>query len=258
MPGNIRRSILFFQNLLDLLYPPLCLQCKAAIENMTPNDSENRSAGALKHFCSSCWKNIRRLAGPSCPTCAIPFPSEASLSHSPQHHCGECREDPPSYSRAVTPFVYEGTLASAIQSFKYRRRNTLARPLAELLRNDLEGLQIDRVMAIPLYPRRLRSREFNQSLLLAQQIARYLGRPLLIDAMRRVRATPPQVGLSKKERRKNIHRAFSVADPRAVLDRRILLVDDVYTTGATLREGAKTLIGAGAKDVVVAALARML
>src|SRR5581483_7304485 len=105
--------------------------------------------------------------GPSCPLCAAPFPSEVALAHSPDHHCGECRESPPPFARAIVPFVYEGTLAKAIQSFKYNRQNALAAPLARLLRPDLETVAVDRVMAVPLHPRRLRSREFNQSLLLA-------------------------------------------------------------------------------------------
>jgi competence protein ComFC len=93
---------------------------------------------------------------------------------------------------------------------------------------------------------------------LANQISRFLSLPLLIDAMSRVRETSPQVGLSRKERRENIRRAFSVTRPGSIEDQRILLIDDVYTTGATLREGAKTLMRAGAKEVVVAAVARML
>jgi ComF family protein len=134
----------------------------------------------------------------------------------------------------------------------------LAIPLARLLLGDLERLQVDRVLAIPLHPKRLRSREFNQSLLLAEQLSRLLSLPLLIDVMRRDRETPPQVGLSKRERKKNIRRAFSVTAPRLIQNQRVLLIDDVYTTGATLREGAKSLISAGAKEVVVAAVARMV
>ena len=258
MFGSARRWIPFFQNLLDLLYPRSCLQCNASIENERSEDPEAVPAQAIENFCASCWSGIRRLEGPRCPVCAVPFPSAAALLHSPDHHCGECREDPPDFSRAITPFAYEGALAKAIQAFKYDKQNRLAAPLARLLQSDLKAQEIDQVTAIPLHPRRLRSREFNQSLLLAKQLSRFLSLPLLIDAMSRVRETPPQVGLSKKERKRNIHQAFTVNDPALIQGRRILLIDDVYTTGATLREGAKTLIRAGAKEVVVAALARML
>ncbi len=113
-------------------------------------------------------------------------------------------------------------------------------------------------MAIPLHPARLRSREFNQSLLLARQIGMSLSLPYFIDAMIRTRKTPPQVGLSRKERDENIKGAFEVTQPNKIKEQRILLVDDVYTTGATLKEGAKTLMHAGAKEVFVATIARMV
>jgi len=258
MPGSDKRWIPLFQNLLDLLYPRFCLQCNASIEKGSFKNSGTAPSHTAPSFCGRCWGSIRRPGGPSCPLCAAPFTSEVALSHSPDHHCGECREVPPPFARAIVPFVYEGTLAKAIQSFKYNRQNALAAPLAGLLQPDLEAVAVARVMAVPLHPRRLRSREFNQSLLLAERVARSLSQPLLIDAMKRVRETPPQVGLSKKERQKNIHRAFSVPNPDSVRNQRILLIDDVYTTGATLREGAKTLVRAGAKEVIVAAVARML
>jgi ComF family protein len=184
--------------------------------------------------------------------------SEAALSHSPGHCCGDCRKSPPAFSLAVSPYAHEGALAKAIHVFKYQQQPRLATPLVHLFINDLSSLQIDMVMAIPLHLRRLREREFNQSLLLAQEVSRLLSIPLCIDAMQRIRETSPQVGLSRKARQKNIHRAFQVRRPESIQDQRILLVDDVFTTGATLREGAKTLIQSGAKNVVVAALARMV
>jgi ComF family protein len=254
MFGNARRWLPLFQNFFNLLYPRFCLECNASIESGV---SETAFL-SLGHFCASCWKSTRRLNGPACPVCAAPFPSGVALVLSPDHHCGECREDRPAFARAITPFAYEGALIKAIQSLKYNKRNTLAAPLARLLMEGLKAVEADRVMAIPLHPRRLRSREFNQSLLLAKEISKLRSLPLLIDAMTRVRETTPQVGLSKKERKENIRRAFSVARPGQIKDQRILLIDDVYTTGATLREGAKTLIRAGAKEVTVAALARML
>lgn len=254
MFGSARRWLPLFRNFLDLLYPRFCLECNTSIESGA-SDPAVLSSG---HFCSPCWEGIRPLNGPVCPVCRAPFPSEVALVLSPDHHCGECREDPPAFSRAITPFAYEGALIKAIQSFKYNKRNMLAAPLARLLGEELKTVKADRVMAIPLHPRRLRSREFNQSLLLAKELSKLHSLPLLIDAMIRVRETPPQVGLLKKERKKNILRAFSAARPEQIKDQRILLIDDVYTTGATLREGARTLIRAGAKEVIVAAVARIL
>lgn len=248
MPGIADRWLRPFQKLLDLIYPRACAHCDLPISDKRPD----------LPYCSGCWETIRPLAGPRCPVCATPFSSPTALTHSPDHHCAECREHLPAFSRAVTPYAYEGTLAEAIQRFKYLKQPSLADPLAHLLMEALRTVRFDRVAAIPLHPARLRTREFNQSLLLAQRIARFTDVPLLIDALNRSRDTLPQVGLSRKEREQNVRRAFHLSDPKTIQRMRILLVDDVYTTGATLREGAKILLKGGAKEVIVAAVARMI
>ncbi len=235
----------YINKLLDFLYPQSCMHCQEA------HSGENI-------FCVGCSTQIIRLNGPCCFICSTPFVSFASTSHSPSHRCDACRKAPPPFSKAITPLLYEGPLATAIRQFKYQKKNHLAVPLARLIAHDLAHLSIDYVMPIPLSPSRLRSREFNQSLLLAQQIGRVCAVPYLIDAMIRIRETPPQVGLSRKERDQNIKGAFHVTTPNAIKARRILLIDDVYTTGATVKEGARMLMQAGAQDVVVATVARMV
>jgi len=248
MLGIADRRFLSLQRLLDLIYPRSCIHCNHPIVEGKLNIP----------FCSGCWKTIRPLTGPHCPVCAAPFPSASALSHSPDHHCGECREHPPAFSQAITPYAYEGVLAEAIQRFKYNKQTALAKPLADLLAEKLTTTPFDLVAAVPLHPARLRTREFNQSLLIAQRIARLAQVPLLIDALNRSRDTLPQVGLSRKERDQNVRRAFRLDNPKPIQGKRILLVDDVYTTGATLREGAKTLLKGAAKEVIVAAVARMI
>lgn len=239
-----------FRNLLNglcnLLYPTLCIACEGGTD-----------AGP---FCTGCSAKILRLSGPGCSICGIPFVSEAATSHSPDHYCGTCREKPPAFSKAHTPFSYDGPIGTAICKFKYEKKPHLAASLAKLFVEAIAPLPrfADRVMAIPLHPDRLRDREFNPSLLLAKKIADSLSLPCSIDALTRIRDTPPQVGLSKKEREQNIKGAFQVVRSNDVEGQRILLVDDVYTTGSTLREGAKTLMKSGAKEVIVVALARML
>lgn len=248
MSGIADRWPRSLKRLLDSIYPRACAHCDVPL-------SDERSD---LPYCSGCWGTIRPLTGPHCPVCATPFSSPSALSHSPEHHCAECREDLPAFSLAFTPYAYEGILADAIQRFKYQRQTSLAAPLAGLIMERLTIVQFDRVTAIPLHPTRLRMREFNQSLLLAQRIARLIQVPLLIDALNRSRDTLPQVGLSRKERERNVRRAFHLSDPTPIKGRRILLIDDVYTTGATLREGAEILLKGGAKEVIVAAVARML
>ncbi len=248
MAGIADRWPRLLKKLLDLIYPRACAHCDVPISGEGPD----------LPYCSACWGTIRPLTGPQCPVCATPFSSPSALTHSPHHHCAECREDLPAFSRALTPYAYEGILAEAIQRFKYQKQTTLADPLAGLLREKLTDIQFDRVAAIPLHPIRLRTREFNQSLLLAQKIARFTQVPLLVDVLHRSRDTLPQVGLSRKERAQNVRRAFHLSNPASLEGKRILLVDDVYTTGATLREGANILLKGGAKEVTVAAVARMV
>lgn len=247
MPGIADKGPLLLRKLLDLIYPRACFHC----------DRPMTGESANLPFCSDCWKTVRPLTGPCCPICATPFSSPSTLQHSPDHRCGECREEFPAFSRAITPYAYEGILAEAIQRFKYQMQISLAEPLAALLVETLKTVQFDRVAAIPLHPTRLRTREFNQSLLIAQKIARATHVPLLMNALSRSRDTIPQVGLSRRERAENVRRAFHLVDQKPIKGKRILLIDDVYTTGATLREGAKTLIKGGAEEVIVAAVARM-
>jgi len=256
MAGNGKGSKSLLDALLGFVYPESCPECKRPLDTGFTAGVKPASENIL--FCEPCWAAVERLDGASCPGCGEPFHSPSAISHSPGHRCGDCRADPPHFSRAMTPYPYKGPVAKAIQRLKYRKQNSLVQSLAELLLDDLGGISVDWVMAIPLHPRRLREREFNQSLLLANAVARHFRLPLALDLLQRVRETPPQVGLSKKERKKNMHRAFGVVRPGEIEGRRILLIDDVFTTGATLREGAKTLKKAGAKDIVVAAPARMV
>lgn len=237
--------------LFDLVYPEGCLCCDSPLNRQERPNRKN------DFFCTPCWSKVRPFEAVVCPRCAEPFSSQAALSHSPGHLCGDCRLNPPAFSRAITPYPYEETLAKGIQLLKYQARTRLVKCLVDLLVDHLRPISFDCVIAIPLHIHRLRSREFNQSLLLAKGIADYFDQPLFIDTLFRTRETLSQVGLSRKERKKNVYRAFELAKPDRVLGQSILLIDDVYTTGATLREGARMLMNAGAREVFVTALCRM-
>lgn len=208
-------------------------------------------------FCRRCWSQIKPLSGPACPRCGRPFASSATLSHSPEHLCGACRTRRPAYTQAHAMYPYEPPLQEAIQLFKYHGKVRLARALGDLMAIAAEPLpDADLLMPVPLHPSRLREREFNQSLLLADQMNRRLRLPLSYTNLVRHRQTAPQTNLSRVERRKNLRRAFAVVRPDEIAGRRILLVDDVYTTGTTVNECAKALRRAGAADVYVWTLAR--
>jgi ComF family protein len=181
------------------------------------------------------------------------------LSHSPDHQCGDCREKPPKFDRAVSAAVYENALAEAIHLFKYSKKANWSRPLGRLLCTRVADFgKLDVILPVPLHSKRLRQREFNQSLLLAREVSLASGIPLQVDNLRRMRWTLPQIELNGDERRKNVRGAFEVIRPDRVQDQSVLLIDDVYTTGATVNECARVLKRAGAETVNVLTVARMV
>jgi ComF family protein len=173
---------------------------------------------------------------------------------------------PPRFRRARACTLYDSGIdhpspvTLTLHRYKYQRDASLARPLGEFLaaRAPLDLTIYDVVIPVPLHVGRLRWRGFNQSLLLARQIGRKFGPPVDPFALERVRPTRPQVELSGSDRRHNVLRAFQVSDRARVQHRDVLLVDDVYTTGATVEECTRTLLQAGARNVDVLVLARAL
>ncbi len=188
-----------------------------------------------------------RYTGPSCRICAIP------LNSSYAEICSQCLKKAPPFSKVINYSIYDGVLAEAINLLKFHGLKRLAKPLSRLMIDfDLHGLE--GVVPVPLSRKRLIERGFNQSLLFAKTISKEKKIPLLMDNLLKVKETAPQTGLSGKERISNIKGAFTVkGDIRGL---RLLLVDDVMTTGATVTECSKKLIEAGAEEVVVLTLAR--
>jgi competence protein ComFC len=149
---------------------------------------------------------------------------------------------------------------TAVHQFKYGGKEYLAKSLGRLLAifaaEQLRGTDGLLVMPVPLHPKRLRQRGFNQSLLLAKHVATQLNAELDFLSLRRIRYTQPQTGLKKDQRRKNVRKAFGLTDPKGVKGRTVILVDDVATTGNTLNECARLLRKAGAENVYCTVLAR--
>jgi len=230
----------------DLVYPPVCCHCRAT----TGGDD----------FCHACTERIRWAESPVCSHCGVPFRTRGDRDHL----CGGCTADPPAFGTARAAAIYDASdpadqpLKSVLQRYKYNRDVGLAAPLARLLqqRCPLDVAKYDVVMPVPLHLTRLRWRGFNQALLLARRIARQHGRRVDPFSLERSRATQPQVELDERERRHNVARAFRVSHPDKVRDRRVLLVDDVYTTGSTVNECSRVLLKAGARSVDVLVLAR--
>ncbi|GAB4484027.1 MAG: ComF family protein [Thermodesulfovibrionales bacterium] len=190
---------------------------------------------------------MQPYSGPRCRVCALPLASGFADT------CSACLKNPPHFSRVAGYGLYEGVLAQAIHQFKFHGKRRLHKPLAHLLHaNELP--HADCIVPVPLHITGLRGRGYNQALLLGRSLARFTGMPLYINVLRKTRRTAPQVGLSAKERKANLRGAF--AADCIVAGKRILLVDDVMTTGATANECARTLKKAGAREVGVVVLAR--
>lgn len=234
------------RRLLHAVLPVECAGCGVALTD-----------DPVPFFCRSCWTTIKPFAGPACPHCGLPFASDVALTYSPDHRCLSCRQHPPAFTRAWACYVYEPPLQQAIHLFKYRSKVVLTRALGTLLRHAWHRpTDADILMPVPLHASRLREREYNQSLLLADELNRDLRLPLMYDNLVRLRATPPQTELSRSERLANLRRCFAVRRPAEIAGKRVLLVDDVMTTGTTVNECAKVLRKAGADEVYVVTLAR--
>ncbi|GHU05189.1 phosphoribosyltransferase [Betaproteobacteria bacterium] len=197
-------------------------------------------------LCRACANDLPRLPASFCPRCALP-----TTAGEP---CGRCLAHPPHYDRTLAAFSYEFPLDKLIQAFKYAHHLALAAYLGREIASLASDVVADLVVPLPLHPVRLRERGFNQALELARPVAETLGLPLDSRTCERIRHTPAQAGLSWKNREKNIRHAFQCA--RELSGQRILLVDDVMTTGASLNELARTLKQHGASEVTLLVVAR--
>lgn len=210
--------------------------------------------------CRPCWQRIVRLDGILCDLCGYPFASRNLPAG--KVLCGACRRGDFHFDFARSYGRLEDPLQSIIHQFKYGSHPSLARPLARLLHALwVQGFQ-DRALAmivpVPLHKARQKERGFNQAWLLARHLSRWTQIPLMDRVLIRYRSTEVQAGLSRGQRRRNIRGAFRVADRAAVRKRAVLLVDDVFTTGATLNECARMLRKQGAHRVDVLTVARVV
>lgn len=229
--------------LFDLFFPPLCLLCHDPLEESIDSS-----------LCQRCLGGCLPLTSPRCPRCALPF---ATIGGG-DHVCGECLLNPPAFSWTVAAGLYEEALRHAIHRFKFDNILPLDRPLSHLLdhawrKNSPEWIP-DLLVPVPLHPRRLSQRTYNQALLIAREVGRCREIDVDPHLLVRLRTTAPQAGLTAQERQKNLLGAFALT--RRLSGEKILLIDDVMTTGSTARSCAAMLRGGGAGEVAVAVLAR--
>lgn len=230
-------------NLLNLVFPPRCFSC-----NMLTAEQ-----GSL---CATCWNDVDFIAAPLCHRCGTPFEHDIGA----ESECITCLNSQPPYVSARSVFRYEGGSRRLVTGYKYYDR-TWATPMFGrwLARAGAEQLvAADCVVPVPLHRWRLLRRRYNQSALLAAELAKCSGRRFYPDALRRTRHTEQQAGLTREERERNVADAFAVPDKRQadIAGKAVLLVDDVLTTGATLHACTEALLAAGAKTVYILTLAR--
>jgi len=224
-------------NFLNILFPETCPVCQHPAKDHK-----------IAPICPDCWQAVSPYEGPMCCRCGKPLVSDVSTT------CGECMEDEPAFSYARSFGLYEGVLKKAISLLKFYGIKRLSRPLSDVILY-LKIPEADIVIPVPLHEKRLRKREFNQSALIAKYLAASQGITVMLNSLVKVRDTMPQVGLSSQDRRRNIKGAFAINNRSLISGKDIVLVDDVVTTGATVRECSKVLKKAGARNIYVITLA---
>jgi ComF family protein len=232
------------QTAVSLIYPPRCITCGDMVES---------DFG----LCGPCWRDTAFLGGVICDSCGVPL---TSGGQGETHHCDACMQAPPPWVQGRAAFLYRGTGRKMVLSLKHGDRQEMARPaglwMANMMRTGLPSGTL--VVPVPLHWTRLLKRRYNQSALLAHSVAKKLALPWCPDALVRVRSTSSLEGLSREARFKTLENAIGPHPKRGQLlqGSPILLIDDVMTTGATLRACSDACLAAGSGPVRILTLAR--
>jgi competence protein ComFC len=229
--------------LISLFYPPICTICAADV-------------GPSEYLCGDCNAKAARIVPPFCETCSEPFPGAITDAFT----CANCGHRKLYFETAVAAYRSRGIVRRVIHDFKYNRQIHLRHVVAEWLADALDDVRLrsrrfDRLVPVPLHPARRRERGFNQADLLAELLSRRTSIPLQ-PVLQRVRYTKTQTAFDRAERMENLRNAFRLRKNATVQGYRVLLIDDVLTTGSTLSECARVLKVAGAVSVHAATAAR--
>jgi len=235
----------FFKDCVNLVYPISCFSCgiKLNLENNMP-------------ICMECFQKIKWNAPPYCIRCG------KSMSEQRQYRsiCAECKSSNFYFVRIWSCCIYEGIIKDAILRFKYSENLYLVpffkEVMAKFIKNNIDKDIADVIIPVPLFSSRLREKGFNQSKILADIVKEILNKPILLNALKKVKSTKPQQELNRQERLSNLSGAFSVFNSKEIKNKNILLIDDVLTTGATLNECARVLKEVLCKEVFALTVAR--
>lgn len=231
------------EELLDLIYPKTCFGCKSRI-----------SPEIEGYICKECLNKLDKLKPPFCITCGRP------IDILDIDKCTDCTGYNYYFTRGYSATLYEGLVKDCLHNFKYNSHTylggTLARLMIDFALEYIDPDKIDAILPVPLHWQRFRDRGFNQSAILGKILSKETGVPFMRNGLTRTRVIKPQVELPRSERIGNVLGAFKVTNPKKFSGKHILLIDDVFTTGATLNECSRVLLDSGAKGVWVFCLAR--
>lgn len=236
---------------LELLFPAKCVICRKPLGWSNPEP-----------VCSNCRMKIRSIQGPICFTCGYPILAEIGNVSKEEITCASCKKNVPEFTQTRSVFYYEEILRQLVHFFKYQGKITIGKMLAQLMgdycREGPYFSTAECIVPVPLGIKKLRHREFNQSLILAKVVGKYLKVPVYPFALKKVKEPAPQMKLSKQDRMRNVRGAFMVRKKKQINRKEVLLVDDVFTTGATIRECSRVLLQHGVKKVWALTLARTI
>jgi len=232
---------------LDMIYPRMdCVLCGQPLEK-----------DAVQGICSNCLEFLPFIREPRCSVCGKPLEETEGAEETERRYCPDCRRVSHDFDQALSVFEFSLSVRELIHRYKYGKEFSLSRTfgffLSELLRES--GWQADGIVPVPLHKNRLRSRGFNQSVLLGDSISGHLGIPCMDQVLIRNIDTKTQTGFNRRQRAENLKNAFIVKDPVPIRGKSILLIDDVYTTGATADSCSRVLRRAGAKGIYLLTIA---